>query len=51
VNVAFRAEAQNIFNHPWFNLPSTTLGLSTFGQITGDYNTPRQIQIGGRVTF
>jgi hypothetical protein len=51
VNIAFRAEAQNIFNHPWFALPSATLGLSTFGQITSDYNTPRQIQLGGRITF
>jgi hypothetical protein len=51
VNIAFRAEAQNILNHPWFALPNATLGSSTFGQITSDYNTPRQIQIGGRITF
>jgi len=51
LNVAFRAEVQNILNHPWFALPNTTLGSSTFGQITSDYNTPRQIQIGGRITF
>jgi len=51
VNFAFRAEAQNIFNHPWFALPNTTLGSSTFGQITSDYNTPRKIQLGGRITF
>jgi hypothetical protein len=51
VNIAFRAEAQNIFNHPWFALPNTTLGSSTFGQITSDYNTPRKIQMGGRITF
>ena len=51
VNFAFRAEAQNIFNHPWFALPNTTLGSSTFGQITSDYNSPRKIQLGGRITF
>ena len=51
VNFAFRAQAQNVFNHPWFALPNTTLGSSTFGQITSDYNTPRQIQIGGRISF
>lgn len=51
VNLAFRAEAQNIFNHPWFALPNTTLGSSTFGQITSDYNSPRKIQLGGRITF
>lgn len=31
VNFAFRAETQNLFNHPWFDLPNTTLGSSTFG--------------------
>ncbi len=54
VNVTFRAEVQNVFNHPWFALPNTTLGSATsatFGQITSDYNTPRNIQIGGRITF
>jgi hypothetical protein len=51
VNFAFRAEIENLFNHPWFNLPNTTLGSSTFGQITSDYNTPRKIQIGGRFSF
>jgi hypothetical protein len=51
VNFAFRAEVQNIFNHPWFALPNTTLGTSTFGQITSDYNTPRRIQLGGRISF
>jgi len=51
VNFAFRAEAKNIFNHPWFALPNTTLGSSTFGQITSDYNTPRELQLGGRISF
>jgi len=50
-NFAFRAEVQNLFNHPWFALPNTTLGSSAFGQITSDYNTPRQIQLGGRISF
>ena len=51
VNFAFRAQAQNLFNHPWFALPNTTLGSSTFGQISSLYNSPRQIQLGGRITF
>jgi hypothetical protein len=51
VNFAFRAEVQNVLNHPWFALPNTTLGSSTFGQITSDYNTPRQIQLGGHIAF
>jgi hypothetical protein len=51
VKLAFRAEARNIFNHPWFDLPNTTLGSSTFGQITATYNTARSIQLGGRISF
>jgi hypothetical protein len=51
VNFAFRAEAENVFNHPWFALPNTTLGSSTFGQISSDYNSPRRIQLGGRISF
>jgi hypothetical protein len=51
VNVAFRAEAQNIFNHPWFALPNTALGSSTFGQITSTYNNARSLQLGGRINF
>jgi hypothetical protein len=51
VNIAFRVEAENLFNHPWFSLPNTVLGNANFGKITSDYNNPRSLQIGGRVTF
>jgi hypothetical protein len=51
VNFAFRAEAENVFNHPWFALPNTTLGSSTFGEITSTYNNARSLQLGGRITF
>jgi len=51
VNIAFRVDIQNVFNHPWFAPPNTTLGSSTFGQITSDCNAPQQIQIGGRISF
>ena len=50
-NLTFRAEVQNVFNHPWFALPNTTLGSATFGQITSTYNNARSIQLGGRITF
>jgi hypothetical protein len=30
----FRAEAYNVTNTPWFDLPDTTLGDASFGQIT-----------------
>ena len=51
VNFAFRAEAENLFNHPWFALPNTALGSSTFGHITSTYNIARSLQLGGRITF
>ena len=51
LNVALRIDARNLFNHPWFGAPGTTFGSSTFGQITSTYNTPRTIQVGGRITF
>ena len=51
VDIAFRVEAENLFNHPWFSLPNTVLGNANFGKITSDYNNPRSLQIGGRITF
>ena len=50
-NVALRIDAENLFNHPWFAAPDTTLGDTNFGQITSTYNTPRTIQVGGRISF
>jgi trimeric autotransporter adhesin len=47
----FRAEADNVFNHPWFALPNTVLGNAAFGVITSTYNQPRSLQLGGRITF
>jgi hypothetical protein len=34
VRLEFRAEAYNVSNTPWFDLPDTTLGDAAFGQIT-----------------
>ncbi|MBV9610005.1 MAG: hypothetical protein JO187_10650, partial [Acidobacteria bacterium] len=60
VNLEFRTEFFNAFNHPEFNNPDTTFGSSTFGQIlttgpissAGIIETPaRVIQFGARVTF
>jgi hypothetical protein len=41
----FRAEAFNLFNHPYFNAPDTSLGDGTTGVISGQTNLPRQIQL------
>ncbi|HLK21480.1 MAG TPA: TonB-dependent receptor [Bryobacteraceae bacterium] len=45
-----RADFFNILNHAEFNLPSTSIGSSTFGQISNTAD-PRIIQLAGRFTF
>jgi hypothetical protein len=50
----FRVESFNLFNRVQFGMPnqvfSATTG-NTFGQITSDQNTPRLLQIAGRINF
>jgi hypothetical protein len=40
----FRAEAFNVFNRVVFGSPQTNLNNATFGTITSQNNTPRQLQ-------
>src|SRR5581483_2616742 len=47
----FRAEAFNSSNTPMFAPPGTTLGNATFGVVTAQENTPRQIQLGLKILF
>jgi len=47
----FRAEAFNITNNPLFGLPGMAIGSPTFGQITTQANSPRQIQMALRLDF
>jgi hypothetical protein len=51
VRVEFRAEAFNLTNTPIFGLPGTTLGGPTFGVVTGQENSPRQVQLGLKIVF
>src|SRR5215472_12933324 len=63
VNLQFRAEFFNIFNHPMFNNPSTSLSDGNYGRITqtlanagstqGDITSggPRIIQLALKLTF
>jgi hypothetical protein len=47
----FRGEFINFTNTPRFANPNTSFGSPTFGQIFGQYNQPRRIQLGVRFTF
>jgi hypothetical protein len=47
----FRAEAFNVFNHPQFGSPDTTVTDTSFGAITSQANSPRQIQFGLKLLF
>lgn len=50
VNLQFRAEVFNLFNHPNFNLPDNFLGSPTFGRISSARD-PRHIQFGVKLLF
>lgn len=41
----FRAEAFNVFNHPQFAPPASTVGNGDFGQITSQANRSREMQL------
>ena len=47
----FRAESFNLTNTPVFGAPGTTINGSNFGVITGQSNTPRNIQLGLKLLF
>ena len=51
IKVQFRGEAFNVANHPLFSDPGTTLGSPTFGVVTGQENSPRQIQLSLKLLF
>lgn len=51
VRVEVRADTFNLFNTPIFGAPDSGLTDSTFGQVFGVNNSPREIQLGLRVLF
>ena len=51
IKLEFRAEAFNTFNRVQFAPPDTTINDSTFGQISGQQNSPRTLQLGLRLLF
>jgi hypothetical protein len=46
LTMQFRAEALNAFNRVQFANPNTTVTSSSFGRVTAQANTPRQVQFG-----
>jgi hypothetical protein len=50
--IKFRWEAFNALNHVSFNEPSANINnLATFGVITGERSTPREMQFALRYEF
>ena len=50
-NVEVRASASNAPNRVVFNAPNTTFNSADFGRITSQGNSPRNVQLGARVSF
>lgn len=51
MNVEFRLEAQNAFNHPVFATPDTAVDDQNFGQIFSTAVGPRQVQLALKINF
>jgi hypothetical protein len=52
MNVEFRVEAQNAFNHPVFQAPNTTVDDPSFGTISGPTAIgARELQLGLKFNF
>jgi hypothetical protein len=51
LKVQFRADALNTWNHPRFSGPNTSFTSSSFGVVSGQANSPRQIQLGLKLAW
>jgi outer membrane receptor protein involved in Fe transport len=51
-NFMLRLDALNAMNHPIWGAPGSTVNnTTTFGIITSQANSPRQLQLSGKITF
>ncbi len=50
-NAQVRIEAFNALNRVQFNPPNTQVGNSSFGVVTSQQNTPRQVQLALKLIF
>ena len=51
LSVQLRVESFNLFNHPEFGPPNTSIGAATAGVISSQANSPRDVQIALKVIF
>jgi hypothetical protein len=51
MNVEFRTEIFNLFNHPQFAAPNTTQVSPNFGVVTATLGNPRLLQFGLKFAF
>jgi hypothetical protein len=51
LKIQFRADALNVRNHPRFSGPTTSVTSSSFGIVSGQANSPRQVQFGLKVLW
>jgi hypothetical protein len=51
IKTELRAEAFNAFNTPQFGVPDTNVSSGTFGVVSTQINTPRQIQLAAKILF
>jgi hypothetical protein len=50
-SLELHAEAYNLFNTPEFGPPNTSVTSSSFGEITSQINSPREIQVAAKIVF
>ena len=51
MNLEFRLDARNAFNHPVFGTPNTSVDDPNFGTVTSTSVGPRELQLGFRFNF